>query len=145
MLEDQMTSLKSLNFTTLPKTETDPKLERRARTIVRLEEQKVLLANPNFVRKVRSFKQVDGVRKSVESDQRVNPWWRKHIDGSYLFTIKSGSKSLEFEKGKAAIAVPSLDKLPTVIDTLIAATRTGELDTQLAQASRTPPTRKKTS
>ncbi|MBS4005009.1 MAG: hypothetical protein ACJAVZ_001351 [Afipia broomeae] len=140
-----MTSLKSLNFTTLPKTETDPKLERRARTIVRLEEQKVLLANPNFVRKVRSFKQVDGVRKSVESDQRVNPWWRKHIDGSYLFTIKSGSKSLEFEKGKAAIAVPSLDKLPTVIDTLIAATRTGELDTQLAQASRTPPTRKKTS
>lgn len=140
-----MTSLKSLNFTTLPKTETDPKLERRARTITRLEEQKVLLSNPNYIRKVRSFVQVDGVRRSVESDQRVSPWWRKNIDGSYLFAIRSGSKAIEFEKGKAAIAVPSLDKLPAVIDTLIAVTRSGELDTQLAQASRTPPTRKKAS
>lgn len=138
-----MTSLKSLNFTALPKTETDPKLERRARTITRLEEQKALLSNPNYVRKVRSFATVEGVRKSVESDQRVLPWWRKNVDGSYLFAIRSGSRAIEFERGKAAIAVPSLDKLPAVIDTLIAATRTGELDTQLAQASRTPPMRKK--
>ncbi len=140
-----MTSLKSLNFTALPKTEADPKLERRARTITRLEEQKVLLSNPGYVRKVHSFATVDGVRKSVESDQRVSPWWRKNADGSYLFAIRSGSKAIEFEKGKAAIAVSSLDKLPTVIDTLIAATRSGELDTQLAQASRTPPIRKKAS
>jgi hypothetical protein len=40
-------------------------------------------------------------------------------------------KPIEFEKGKAAIAVPSLDKLPTVIDTLITAVRNGELDEQL--------------
>ncbi|WIG52685.1 MAG: hypothetical protein OJF48_003604 [Afipia sp.] len=140
-----MTSLKSLNFTALPKTETDPKLERRARTITRLEEQKVLLSNPSYVRKVRSFATVDGVRKSVEGDQRVTPWWRKNIDGSYLFAIRAGSKAIEFEKGKAAIAVPSLDKLPAVIDTLIVATRSGELDAQLAQASRTPPARKKAS
>lgn len=138
-----MSSLKSLNFTALPKTEADPKLERRARTIARLEEQKILLGNPSYVRKVRSFATVDGVRKSVESDQRVSPWWRKHVDGSFLFAIRSGSKAIEFEKGKAAIAVPSLDKLPAVIDTLIAATQSGELDTQLAQVSRTPPTRKK--
>lgn len=131
-----MTSLKSLNFTTLPKTESDPKLERRARTIARLEEQKLLLASPNYVRKVRSFTQVDGVRKSVESDQRVSPWWRKHIDGSYLFSIRSGSKAIEFEKGKAAISVPTLDKLPAIIDALITATRIGELDVQLAQASK---------
>jgi hypothetical protein len=42
---------------------------------------------------------------------------------------------VEFEKGKAAIAVPSLDKLPSVIDAVIAAVRGGELDDQLAQAS----------
>jgi hypothetical protein len=40
-------------------------------------------------------------------------------------------KPIEFEKGKAAIAVPSLDKLPSVIDTLITAVRNGELDEQL--------------
>ena len=39
-------------------------------------------------------------------------------------------------KGKAAIAVPSLDKLPSVIDTLITAVRNGELDEQLVQGSK---------
>ena len=43
-------------------------------------------------------------------------------------SIEFGAKPIEFEKGKAGIAVPSKDKLPTVIDTLIAAVRAGELD-----------------
>lgn len=138
-----MNSLKSLNFAALPKTDTNPVIERRNRTVTRLEEQKVLLTNPNYVRKVRSFAKVDGVRKAIESDQRVTPWWRRHVDGSFLFSIRSGSKSVEFEKGKAAIVVLSLEKLPAVIDALIAATRSGELDTQLAQATRQPPTKKR--
>jgi hypothetical protein len=37
---------------------------------------------------------------------------------------------------KPEIAVPSLDKLPSVIDTLITAIRAGELDPQLAATSR---------
>jgi hypothetical protein len=143
LMEDQMTSLKSLTFAVLPKAESNPTTERRNRTITRLEEQKLLLTNPNYVRKVRSFTKVDGIRNAVENDQRVTPWWRRHVDGSYLFSIRSGSKSVEFEKGKAAIAVPSLEKLSIVIDTLIIATRNGELDTQLAQASRQPPTKKR--
>lgn len=39
-------------------------------------------------------------------------------------------------QGKPAIAVPSLDKLRSVIDTVITAVRNGELDQQLAQASK---------
>lgn len=57
-------------------------------------------------------------------------------NGSYAFFIRSGWKAIEFEKGKAAIAVPSLEKLPSIIDTLITAVRNGELDEQLAQASK---------
>jgi hypothetical protein len=38
-------------------------------------------------------------------------------------SIKFRVKPIEFEKGQAGIAVPSKDKLPTVIDTLIAAVR----------------------
>jgi hypothetical protein len=45
---------------------------------------------------------------------------------------------VEFEKGKTAIAVPSLDKIPGAIDTLIAAVRNGEFDEQLAQAKKSP-------
>jgi hypothetical protein len=54
-------------------------------------------------------------------------------------------KPVEFEKGKAAIAVPSLDKLPSVIETVITAVRNGELDQQLAEATKqaTAPKRKK--
>jgi hypothetical protein len=43
-------------------------------------------------------------------------------------SIKFGSKPVEFEKGKAGIVVGSRERLPTVIDTLIAAVRAGELD-----------------
>lgn len=51
-------------------------------------------------------------------------------------SIKFGARAIEFEKGKAGIAVPSKDKLPGVIDTLIAAVRAGELDDHFAQASK---------
>lgn len=137
-----MTSLNSLNFVALPKIDGDPTIERRKRTIAKLEEQKLLLSNPNYVRKVRTFVKENGVRKSVENEQRVSPWWRQHTDGTYLFAIKVGAKSVDFEKGKAAVAVPSLDKLPSVIDTLIAAVRSGQLDVQLAQGRQSPPPRK---
>jgi hypothetical protein len=52
-------------------------------------------------------------------------------------SIEFGAKPIEFEKGKAGIAVPSKDKLPTVIDTLIAAVRAGELDDLFSQAAKT--------
>ena len=72
----------------------------------------------------------------VEKQQRVPLWWRQHPNGSYALFVRSGLKPIEFEKGKAAIAVPSLDKLPSVIDTLITAVRSGELDEQLVQGSK---------
>ena len=46
--------------------------------------------------------------------------------------MRSGSTPIEFEKGKAAVSVPAIDKLPSVIDTLIKAVAAGELDQQLA-------------
>ena len=70
--------------------------------------------------------------------QRVLPWWRLNANGSYVFFIRSGSKPIEFEKGKNAIAVPSLDKVPLIIDILITAVRNGELDEQLAQTKKPP-------
>lgn len=58
-------------------------------------------------------------------------------------SVKFGSKPIEFEKGKAGIAVPSKDKLPTVINTLIEAVRAGELDDLFAAASKSRPVPKK--
>ena len=76
-----------------------------------------------------------GEKVMTEKKQRVMPWWNAQPSGSCVFFVRAGWKPIEFEKGKAAIAVPSLDKLPSVIDTVISAVRAGELDEQLAQAS----------
>jgi hypothetical protein len=52
-------------------------------------------------------------------------------------SVKFGAKPVKFEKGKAGIVVPSNDKLPTGIDTLIAAIKGGEMDKLLTQAANT--------
>ena len=131
-----MTSLKSLIFTTLPKSTVNPTLDRRTKIIARLEEQKALLRDSGYVRAVRAWGKNDaGEKVMTEKKQRVLPWWNAQPSGSCVFFVRAGWKPIEFEKGKAAIAVPSLDKLPSVIDTVISAVRAGELDEQLAQAS----------
>jgi hypothetical protein len=138
-----MAVLKSLTSTTIPMPGGNPTLDRRARLIARLEEQKLLLKDPNYTRTVRTWMKKDGVRTAVDKQQRVPFWWRQHPSGSYALFVRNGLKPIEFEKGKTAIAVPSLDKLPSVIDTLIAAIRAGELDVQLAQASKSTRTSNK--
>jgi hypothetical protein len=135
-MEDTMAVLKSLTFTTLPATGGNPILDRRTKIITRLEEQKLILKDPNYTRSVRNWVKKDGERVMVEKQQRVPLWWRQHTNGSYALFVRSGLKPIEFEKGKAAIAVPSLDKLPVIIDTLITAVRNGELDEQLAQGGK---------
>jgi hypothetical protein len=138
-MEDDMTAaLKSLTFTTLPKPGANPALDRRLRVISRLEEQKALLSNPAYTRTIRTSTKKDGEKTTVDKQQRVLPWWRLLANGSYAFFVRSGVKPIEFEKGKTAIAVSSLDKLPSVIDTLITAVRAGELDAQLEQSSKKP-------
>jgi len=126
-----MAVLKSLTFTTIPTIGGNPTLDRRSKVIARLEEQKLILKDPNYTRTVRHWVKKDGERVMVEKQQRVPLWWRQHSNGSCAFFVRSRLKPIEFEKGKAAISVLSLDKLPSFIDTLITAVRNGELDEHL--------------
>ena len=52
-------------------------------------------------------------------------------------SFKFGAKIIEFGWGRAGIVVPSREKLPAVIDTLIAPVRTGEMDELFSQAAKT--------
>jgi hypothetical protein len=47
-MEDEMAVLKSLTFTTIPTPGGNPTLDRRAKVIARLEEQKLILKDPNY-------------------------------------------------------------------------------------------------
>src|ERR1700720_4741725 len=105
-----MPVLKSLSFTALPKATNDP---------------------------VQHRTKVDGQRQAITKQQAVRPWWKTDPSGQIVMSIKFGAKPIEFEKGKAGIVVPSKDKLPAVIDTLIAAVRAGELDDLFSQAAKT--------
>lgn len=140
-----MPVLKSLSFTAMPKTSGDPVLVRRAKFAAKLEEQKLLLDDPAYIRTVQRMAQVDGEKQPVVRKQRVRPWWKTDPSGQIIMSVKFGSKPIEFEKGKAGIVVPSKDKLPAVIDTLITAVRAGELDDHFTQASKSRPVLKRRS
>jgi hypothetical protein len=72
-MEDKMAVLKSLTFTTMPIPGGNPTLDRRARVIARLEEQKLILKDPNYIRTVRTWVKKDGEKSMVEKQQRVAP------------------------------------------------------------------------
>ena len=129
--------LKSFTFVPQPKVSNDPVVIKRERMVSRLEDQKKLLADPNFVRTVKRWERKEGGEKVlVERPIRTSKWWQPDQNGGYVMTVKVGSKRIEFEKGKAAIAVGTPEKLPSVIEALIKAVRVGELDEQLNQVSK---------
>jgi hypothetical protein len=147
--EQLMTHLNTLAFVSVPKhSPLSPVLARRNRLIDRLEEQKLLAADPTYSPVSKRWRKTpDGSKVLVDHYRRIRPWWRKDEAGNLVLTIKVGLKALEFEKGKAGIAVRAPERLESVIDTLIAAIKAGELDRLLetptaAEARGIPKTKK---
>ena len=142
-----MNHLKTLSFTAVPKAErADPVLIRREKLIARLEDQKTLAKDPTFAPTVtRSVKNSEGIKEKIEVKKPLRPNWRTDSKGAVVLTVRYGFKTIEFEKGKAGIAVPSKEKLVGVIDTLIAGVRSGELDGILEQRGKaqSPPKTKR--
>lgn len=136
-------ALKGFNFTALPTSTRNPILALREKTAARLMEQKQLLSDPGYVRVSKRWVKINGEKSLVEKQHRVFRWWRPGPNGGFVFFVRLGGKPVEFEKGKAGIAVPSADAMPAVIDTLIAAVRNGELDGVISQAAKARPAPKK--
>jgi hypothetical protein len=114
----------------------DPVQMRRVNFVAKLEEQKLLLSDPNHVRTTQRWTKVDGQRQAYTKQQAVRPWWTIDPFGQVVMSVKFGARPIEFEEGKAGIVVQSQDKLPAVIDTLIAAVRAGEMDELFNQAAK---------
>ena len=128
-----MPILKNLTFTAVPARSLDPVANRRAKLIERLQEQKALLADASYVRKTQRWAGKGDERRQVERQQKVRQWWRGDASGQFVLSVYHGTRPIEFEKGKAGIAVVSKDKLPALIDSLVGAVRAGELDDLLAR------------
>ena len=133
-----MNTLKSLTFVAAPpKKPNNPTFHRRERLVQRLQEQLQLAKDPSFAPIITRWKKgEDGVKRPVEHHRRIKPWWKTDEQGFVVLTVRQGFKTLEFEKGKGAIAVGTVEKLEGVLATLIAAVRAGELDALLELTKR---------
>jgi len=118
-----MNSLKSLTFIPAPpKTPNNPTVFRRERLLQRLQEQLQLAKDASYGPVVKRWKKGDdGVKRPVDHHRRIKPWWKMDEQGFVVLTVRQGFKALEFEKGKGAIAVGTVEKLEGVLTTLIAA------------------------
>jgi hypothetical protein len=123
-----MSFLKTLTFTTANDLNPTPIQKKRLQLINSLKDQLALLEKPELTKTRNKWIQVDGERVLAQKHIPIRPWWRQSLDGKIMFFVRSGVRRLEFEKGKAAIAVNSVNELPKVIKGFIDAIQTGELD-----------------
>jgi len=140
-----MSVLKSLQFVSVPKSfSNDPKLARRNKFIVQLEQQLALAMDENYiVRRQRWVKQADGSKQLVEQPKRVKRWWRTDAAGNCFFILRYGNKLVPIADGKSAVAVGERPNLAKVIETVISAARDGELDSAIEGAKAMPQKLKK--
>ena len=114
---------------------------RRHKLIVKLQEQLCLaeaqLGGSPYMR-MRWVEKVDGQGEPhrVQRAVRVKQWWFKNAAGSVLLTVRYGAKLLPIANGMTAIEVGSIADLPNTITTVLKAVDAGELDTELAAASK---------
>jgi hypothetical protein len=136
------TILNTLKLTAARKTRALPDVvKRRNKLLMKLGEQRMLAAaleqGQHYApTRLRTFKQADtGARIVKEVPVRIKPWFWTGEKGETLLTVQYGSRQIELQKGKTAIDVGEAKNLCLVLDTVIAATRNGELDAQIEGAS----------
>jgi hypothetical protein len=131
-----MKILKSLTFGVMSRGSQNPVLARRSKLIHRLEQQKRLAQDANYIITASKWVRNEaGNKELVQLQKRVRPWRREDALGTVGLTVRYGAKALEFEKGKTSITVPNKAQLVATLDTVIAGVKAGELDEHLtAQA-----------
>ena len=134
-----MSILTALVFVPLPrKTIADPVIQRRATFIRQLEQQRELAREQGFEPTKRKWVvMADGSKQLVTVPKRVKRWWRMDAQGNCFLVLRYGNRVITLNAGRTAIAVGAKSKLVQVIDTVINATKAGEMDAVLAAAQAT--------
>jgi hypothetical protein len=123
-----MSILKTLKYADATKTN-DPVMKRRTRFASHLKNQIALAKDDSFVLVERSWKGKGAERHQVEKRRPVRAWWKMTADNSAVITLRAGGKRLELVAGKAIVAPPG--ELVETLETILAATVAGELDSML--------------
>ena len=118
-----------------------PIVARRNKLVAKIEEQ-LLFATAQRDGEIYAPKRlknvtdkVTGERKTVETTKRIKEWYWTNSSGKIHLSIRYGSKTLEFSKGKNAIELSTGDELLATLVTLKEAVIAGELDEAISHAS----------
>jgi len=130
-----MTVLNTLTFAKYTAHNTaDPATKRRNKLLEKIDEQILLATDDTYTPTKRvNTTDADGNTRVIEKPKRVKRWWSMRSDGSVLLTVRYGARAIEFQKGKDAIAVESVDALPATLNAVKNAVADGELDELLTK------------
>lgn len=119
----------------------DPTQFRRQKISDKLQEQiqlaTALSRGESFtVKRLRSFKDSDGIRQSVEVTKKVKQWWFVQ-NNKVCVQVRYGNKvvALTAKGDKNSVEVSNADELITVLTKLNEAVLNGELDSQIEVTS----------
>lgn len=137
-----MSHLKSLKLAaaTPVRVNVDPAQRIREKVIASLSDQKAMaeakIAGQTYAPTHNVWRKDEtGQRVQVEKPRRIRQGWFEDSDAKTYFALRYAGQTIELAKGRNAVEVPALDKLPGIIDQLIEATKAGEFDEQLAMAA----------
>ena len=136
-----MSALTALKLTAAKKpSQLAPIVQQRNKLAKRIWEQielaKAQASGSTFTSKrLRSVRDIDGVRKTIEVAKRVKQWWFVADNGKLCLSIRYGSKLLELSKGKSAVELANGDELIRTLEIIQSAVMSGELDAQIESAS----------
>ncbi len=109
-----------------------PQEQRREKLVAKIEEQLALARAQSegkryVVTKPSWSRDENGNKIRVQREKIVRPWWWPEGQGLTL-VVRYGARPIELSKGKRAIQIEHVPMLPGVLNTLVLATRSGELD-----------------
>ncbi len=136
-----MSALTALKLTAAKKpSQLPPIVQQRSKLAKRIWEQielaKAQASGSTFTgKRLRSVRDIDGVRKTVEVAKRVKQWWFVADNGKLCLSIRYDSKLLELSKGKSAVELANGDEIIRTLEIVQSAVMSGELDAQIESAS----------
>jgi hypothetical protein len=129
-----MSALKNLKIVVAPaKTLQTPEQARRDKLAMKLIEQMQMaeaeLKGTVFQRMKRVWiTDENGDRKKIERPARLKKWWSKDHGGIIFLRVFYGARPIELAKGKTAVEIEKMEKLPSTLETLMHCALNGELD-----------------
>ena len=139
-----MTHLTKLTFKTVDRSmKHDPIINRRDKLIAGLKEQKLVHAatlkkEDHLVERDKWMQNELGERMLVKTHRRIRPWFFAQ-DGGWYVQCRYGARVITADGTNNAVFVNSLADVLGVLDALLNAAATGELDTAITQVAERKP------